>query len=60
MSSAERMISTYDSEKETFEVTVSVLGIIQQFSLNVPIDVASQFKADFRPYHYLLAASGVF
>ena len=47
MSSAERMISTYDSEKETFEVTVSVLGIIQQFSLNVPIDVASQFKADF-------------
>ncbi len=47
VSSAERMISTYDSEKETFEVTVSVLGIIQQFSLNVPIDVASQFKADF-------------
>ena len=47
VSSAERMISTYDSEKETFEVTVSVLGIIQQFSLNVPIDVAPQFKADF-------------
>lgn len=47
VSSAERMISTYDSEKETFEVTVSVLGIIQQFSLNVPIDVAPQFKTDF-------------
>ena len=60
VSSAERMISTYDSEKETFEVTVSVLGIIQQFSLNVPIDVASQFKADFPSFHYLLAASGVF
>ena len=47
VSGAERMISTYDSEKETFDVTVSVLGIIQQFSLNVPIDVAPQFKADF-------------
>ena len=47
VSGAERMISTYDSEKETFDITVSVLGIIQQFSLNVPIDVAPQFKADF-------------
>lgn len=47
VSSAERKISTYDSEKESFSITVPVLGIMQQFSLNVPIDVAQQFKADF-------------
>lgn len=45
--SAERKISNYDSEKETFTITVPVLGIMQQFILNVPIDVAQQFKADF-------------
>lgn len=43
----ERKISTYDSEKETFKIMVPVFGIMQQFSLNVPIDVAQQFKVDF-------------
>lgn len=47
VSSAERKISTYDSEKETFTIMVPVFGIMQQFTLNVPIDVAQQFKTDF-------------
>lgn len=47
VSGAEKKISTYDSEKETFTITVPLLGIMQQFSLNVPIDVAQQFKVDF-------------
>ena len=47
VSNVDRKISTYDSEKETFTIMVPIFGIMQQFSLNVPIDVAQQFKADF-------------
>lgn len=47
VSSAERMISTYDSEKETFEVTVSVLGIIQQFFIECTYRCCSTVQGRF-------------
>ena len=47
VSSSERKISAYDSEKETFIISVPILGIQRQFTLNVPINVAPQFKTDF-------------
>lgn len=43
----QRSISTYDSEKETFDVTLVINGLKVNETVNVPIDKAPQFKADF-------------
>lgn len=43
----DRKISTYDSEREVFKITLMIHGIQEVFELHVPISVAQYFKLDF-------------
>lgn len=44
---SQRSISTYDSENETFDMTLVLNGKEVKQKINVPINKAQQFKADF-------------
>ena len=43
----DRKISTYDSEKETFMISLLIHGVQESFELNVPISIAPYFKLNF-------------
>lgn len=43
-----RSISTYDSEKECFDITLTIQGVKQMVTLKVPISIAPLFKENFQ------------